>query len=82
MSLYNNYNYLMRMQYPVAQNAVMDQADDNDNIVPGEWRNALGMHDLGTNHKGGTKAVQKQRDYLKMYNNSPVGEVFWPHTIL
>lgn len=72
----------MRMQYPVAQNAVMDQADDNDNIVSGEWRNALGMHDLGTNHKGGTKAVQKQRDYLKMYYNSPVGEVFWQHTIL
>lgn len=28
-----------------------------DNIVPGEWRNALGMHDLGNNHEGGTKAV-------------------------
>lgn len=65
---------LIRIRYPVTQNAY-------DNKVPGEWRNALGMHDLGTNHEGGTKAVQKQRNYFKMYHNSQDGEVPLQHTI-
>lgn len=55
----------MRILYPVAQNAVMDQADDNDNIVPGEWRNSFVMHDLGTNQKGRAKAAQKQEITLR-----------------
>lgn len=70
---------LMRIRYTVAENAVLDKTYDN--IVPSERKNALGMHDLGTNHEGGTKAVQKQRDYFKMYFNSQDGEVPLQNTI-
>ncbi len=29
---------LMRMRYPAIQNAAMDWEDDNNNVIPGEWR--------------------------------------------
>ncbi len=29
---------LMRMRYPAIQNAAMDRKDDNNNVIPGEWR--------------------------------------------
>ncbi len=29
---------LMRMRYPVIQNAAMDWEDDNNNMIPGKWR--------------------------------------------
>jgi hypothetical protein len=72
----------MRIRYPVAQNAVMDQADNNDNIAPVEWINGLVMHDLGINQRVqiGKQASQKQKDYLKMFCNSSVGEVPWQNS--
>ncbi len=29
---------LMRMRYPVIQNAIMDHQDNQNNVIPGEWR--------------------------------------------
>ena len=70
--------------YPATQNAVMDQTYNNDNIIPGGWRNGIVMHDLGVQQRRhvGTRAAQQQRNYLKMYYNSPDGEVPWQYNIL
>ena len=49
--------------YPATQNAGMDQTDNNDNIIPGGWRNSIAMHDLGVQQREnvGTIVAQQQK---------------------
>ena len=69
---------VMRMRYPHAQNAVLDQEDDNHQLIPGAWRDAANMHDM-ENIRGAyaTTEAKKQRLYCKHYYNSAGGSVLW-----
>jgi hypothetical protein len=70
---------LMRMSYPTLQNAALDQEDANYNIIPGAWRAGANMQEVdqmrGPNRD--STAAKKQREYLKLYFNSPAGSVPW-----
>ncbi|CAG2195955.1 unnamed protein product [Mytilus edulis] len=70
---------LMRMRYPNLQNVQLDMEDDLHNLVPGLWRANANMHEVnsvvGPNRD--TVAAKKQREYLKLYFNSPAGSVPW-----
>lgn len=70
---------LMRMRYPGLQNAELDEDDASHNMVPGEWRRHAPMHQLqrvrGPNQA--TTEAKRQREYLRLYFNSPAGAVPW-----
>ena len=74
----------MRIRYLAVQTALIDQTDYNDNFIPGEWRNGIVMHDLGTNQRGNvaTQAAQQERSYLKANCSSQIGEVQWQRNII
>ncbi len=74
----------MRIWYPGPQNAVIDQEDNNHNIVPGKWRNGVQMHDVPAIDHGNhaTVAGKHQRQYLKLYYNSPAGAVPWQQNMI
>jgi len=74
---------VMRTRYPHAQNAVLDQEDDNHEVIPGAWRDAANMHDM-ENIRGAyvTNEAKKQRLYLKHYYNSDVGSVPWQEQMI
>jgi hypothetical protein len=74
---------VMRTRYPHAQNAVLDQEDDNHEVVPGAWRAAANMHDM-ENIRGGnaTSEAKRQRLYLKHYYNSGAGSVAWQEQMI
>ena len=67
----------MRINYPALQNAQLDIEDDEHNLIPGMWRETVNMQDIdvvrGPNRD--TIAAKKQREYLKLYFNSPAGSV-------
>ena len=67
----------MRKRYPALQNAQLDMEDDEHNLVPGLWRANANMHEVnrvvGANRD--TRAGKRQREYLKLYFNSPAGSV-------
>ncbi len=69
---------LMHMRYPMIQNAALDNEDDNNNVIPGEWRrgNTWEQHIHGNRE---TKAGKQLREYLKYYYNSAGGAVPWQH---
>ena len=70
----------MRERYG-AQNlaAAVDQEDDQHNVIPGQWRMHANMYDVeqvaGPNRDN--VVGKKQREYLKLYFNSPAGAVPW-----
>ncbi|XP_014667098.1 PREDICTED: uncharacterized protein LOC106808766 [Priapulus caudatus] len=66
---------LMRLHYPTIQNAALDAEDVNHQLIPGAWRTDANMHELN-NIRGNnrdTSVAKKQREYLKLYFNSPAG---------
>ena len=75
---------LMRMRYPRLQNAELDIEDAAHNIVPGDWRRRAPMHELyrvrGAN-QASTEA-KRQREYLRLYFNSPAGAVPWQQDMI
>jgi hypothetical protein len=70
---------VMRIRYPALQNAQLDMEDADHNVVQGLWRATANMHDIdrvvGANRD--TRAGKRQREYLKLYFNSPAGSVPW-----
>ena len=70
---------LMRIRYPAAQNILLDNEDEDHNLIPGMWRQNANMHELhrvvGPNRD--TVAAKRQREYLRLYFNSPAGSVPW-----
>ncbi len=68
---------LMWIGYPALQNPALDAEDNQLNLIPGDWRNGVQMHDvlniIGRNRA--TQAFKQQREYLKLYYNSPTGAV-------
>lgn len=75
---------LMRRKYPSLQNVELDREDANHNMVPGEWRRNAPMHELyrarGPNQA--TTDAKRQREYLKLYFNSPAGAVPWQENMI
>ena len=75
---------LMQMRFPTLQNTVLDHEDLNHDIVPGSWRNGANMVDVERarcSNKDST-AAKKQREYLKLYFNSPAGSVPWQDNMI
>ena len=69
---------IMRIRYPAAQNAVLDQYDQNQQLVPGAWRDEVNMQDMNQVLGGNASAeAKRQRLLLKHYVNSPQGAVPW-----
>ena len=53
-------------------------ASNLSDAVPGSWRLGANMNDV--NNIGGnrdTQSARRQREYLKLYFNSPAGSVHW-----
>ena len=75
---------LMRERFAMLQNGQVDAEDDQHNIIPGQWRATANMHEVdnvvGPNRD--TIAAKKQREYLKLYYNSPAGSVPWQERMI
>ena len=71
---------LMRMRYPALQNAQLDVENDTHDLIPGLWRANANMRE-GSTVKGPNRdtmiAAKRQREYLRLYFNSPAGSVPW-----
>ena len=70
---------MMRTRYPDHHQALVDHEDGNGNLIPGNWRRNVNMHDMQQARgptRESTKAKQ-EREYLKLYFNSPAGSVPW-----
>ena len=70
---------LMRSRYPVHHQVLMDREDDNGQITPRAWRQNANMHDMEQVRGLSREATEakKEREYLKLYFNSPAGSVPW-----
>ena len=75
---------LMWMRYPGLQNAALDREDADHNMVAGEWRRHAPVYELhrvcGPNQA--TTEAKRQREYLRLYMNSPAGAVPWQQDII
>ena len=69
----------MRMCYPALQNAQLDVENDTHALIPGLWRANANIHEVNTviGPNRDTIAAKKQREYLRLYFNSPAGSVPW-----
>ena len=70
---------LLRSRYPVHHQVLIDREDDNGQLIPGEWRLDANMHDMEQARGPSREATKakKEREYLKLYFNSPAGSVPW-----
>lgn len=68
---------LMRSRYPVHHQVLVDREDDNGQLIPGEWRLNANMHDMEQTIGPLSEATKakKERQYLKLYFNSPASSV-------
>ena len=70
---------LMRIRFPVMQNALVDREDRQHNIIPGAWRQGHNLVDtekvLGPNVDN--KEGKKLRNLLKHWCSSEAGSVPW-----
>ena len=68
---------LTRLRYPALQNAAMDMEDANHQVIPGAWRAGANMHEVDTMRvpNRDSIAAKRQREYLKLYFNSPAASV-------
>ncbi len=75
---------LMCMRYPVIQNAALDCEDDNNNVIPGEWRRGnTWEQELQRIHGNRERKAMKQLgEYLKHYYNSAARAVPWQHDMI
>ena len=69
---------LMRIRYSHVQNAALDHMDETQQVIPGTWRSAGELQDMGQTYRNPRTGPAKiQREYLKDYVNSSVGSVAW-----
>ena len=75
---------LMRLRFPGIQNRHLDVEDADHNIIPGDWRNDAAMHEVEDVRAPNrdTREAKQQREYLKLYFNSPAGSVPWQERIV
>ena len=69
----------MRIRYPHIQNNDIDREDDDNDLIPGAWRNEAIMLDVEVRSRGPrqTAAGKRLRAYLMHYYNSDAGSVPW-----
>ncbi len=62
----------------------MDREDDQNNVIPNEWRRGnTWEQELQRIHGNReTKAGKQLREYLKYYYNSAAGAVPWHHDMI
>jgi len=69
---------LMRIRYPTDQNRDLDHYDQNQDVIPGAWRDNHPLLPLRPYHGARQSEIAKrQRDYICAYYNSPAGSVPW-----
>ena len=70
---------LMRIWYPALQNAQLDMENDQHDVMPGLWRENANMHEVNRVMEANRDTIiaKRQREYLKLYFNSPAGSVPW-----
>ena len=75
---------LMRIRYPRSQNAALDTEDVNHQMIPGTWRSDTRLHEVASirGPNCDSTAAKKQREYLRLYFNSPAGSVPWQDQML
>uniref|UniRef100_A0A0P4VN50 DDE Tnp4 domain-containing protein n=1 Tax=Scylla olivacea TaxID=85551 RepID=A0A0P4VN50_SCYOL len=70
---------LKRSYYPKMKDPLLDNVNGQQNVSLDSWRDHVNMHDViivkGSNRD--TVAPKKQREYLKLYFNSPAGALPW-----
>ena len=70
---------LLRIRNPAIHVGLVDAEDDDHNLIPGMWRQNAQMHEVeqvvGPNRD--TTEAKRQREYLRLYFNSPAGSVPW-----
>lgn len=75
---------LLRIRYPRHHQALIDQEDVDGNLIPGERGKHANMQEM-EQAKGPTRESTKakqDREYLKLYFNSPAGAVPWQDNIV
>jgi hypothetical protein len=70
---------IMRDRHPNLQNADLDVEGQDGHVIPGAWRNAGVMQEMGAVGRGprATQEGKQLRTYLKHYYCSDVGSVPW-----
>jgi hypothetical protein len=70
---------LIRLRYPATHNNLMDLEDQNQNVIPGAWRNDKVLLDVyhGRARNTGTQEGRQIRRYLGHYFTSKAGSVPW-----
>lgn len=70
---------LIRLRYPAVHSNVMDLEDQNQDLVPGAWRNDKVLMDVYHENarNSGTKEGRQIRRYLGHYFASKAGSVPW-----
>ncbi|PIK50928.1 putative nuclease HARBI1 [Apostichopus japonicus] len=70
---------LIRLRYPATHNNLMDLEDQNQNVIPGAWRNDKVLLDVYHERarNTGTQEGRQIRRYLGHYFTSKAGSVPW-----
>jgi hypothetical protein len=70
---------LIRLRYPATHNNLMDLEDQNQNVIPGAWRNDKVLLDAyhGRASNTGTQEGRQIRRYLGHYSTSKAVSVPW-----
>ncbi|XP_046550044.1 putative nuclease HARBI1 [Haliotis rubra] len=68
---------ILRMRYTAIQDSLFDREEEHHNIIHGQRRETVNMHDLANVVRPNRDTIEakKQREYLKLYFNSEVGKV-------
>ena len=74
---------IMRIRYPGDQNALLDRENENHQLIPGAWRDAVNLEDThATRGNFLSKVAKEQRLYLKHYYSSQAGKVPWQDNMI
>jgi hypothetical protein len=70
---------LIRLRYPAIHTNLMDLEDQNQNVIPGAWKNDKVLLDAYHERAGdtGTQEGRQIRGYLGHYFTSKAGSVPW-----
>ncbi|WAR05897.1 HARB1-like protein [Mya arenaria] len=75
---------LISIRYPAIARLAVDQEDEHNQLVPGEWRQGRQLADGDRTHGRNvvTSAGVSQRNYIKHYFNSRAGSVEWQQNMI
>jgi hypothetical protein len=70
---------LVRLRYPATHNNLMDLEDQNQNVIPGAWRNDKVLLNVYHERARNTRTQERRqiRRYLGHYFTSKAGSVPW-----